>query len=97
MTTGGGVVTTTRVTGAGGRIYDGAFGVGSGVTARAVGGAAAGAAGSGWTVVVVVVVPVIAEASLRMARTAPVPTSTMAANMPAVTRSGRYHGTAGGL
>ncbi len=46
--------------------------------------------GSGWTVVVVVV-PVIAEASLRIAMTAPVPTSTMAANTPAVTSSGRYH------
>src|SRR5512133_3239984 len=75
-------------------MYDGAPAASSGVTACSDGGAAAGDIGSGWTVVVVVVVPVIAEASLRIASTAPVPTSTMAANTPAVTRIWRYHAPA---
>ena len=57
--------------------------------------AAAGVIGSGRTVVVVVV-PVIAAASLRIAMMAPVPTNTMAAKIPAVTSSGRYHGTRAG-
>ena len=85
-----------RVAGGCASMYEGVPGACSGVPARWDGGAAAGSAGSGWTGVVVVV-PVIAEASLRIAMTAPVPTSTMAANTPAVTSSGRYHASAVGL
>jgi hypothetical protein len=45
----------------------------------------------------VVAGPVIAEASLRIAITAPVPASTIAANTPAVTRIGRIHAAAAGV
>jgi len=87
MATGGGVV-TTRVSSPGALMKDGVLGACS--AGGSTGGAAAAVIGSGRTVVVVVI-PVVAAASLRIAKTAPVPTSTMAAKVPPVTSSGRHH------